>query len=159
MLVDSGRLIEREQTPLRILVLCVGNSCRSQMAEAWFNSLNVVQMEVRSAGTEPAGFVHPMAEQVMLESGVSFGEQFSKSVDRFINQQFDYVITVCAEAEDACPDFPGTAKKVHWYFDDPAITQGSETAMLDKFRQVRDEIQGKIAEFLHQFYAGSNPDQ
>ena len=129
------------------------------MAEAWFRNLAAVQMHVHSAGTVPVGYVHPMAVEVMLESGVSLGDQNSKSVDRFLHQHFDYVITVCSEAEDACPDFPGSAKKIHWYFEDPAKAQGSKSEKLGKFRQVRDEVRNKIADFLQQLKTGTSPDQ
>lgn len=142
-------MIDQEKHPIRILVLCVGNSCRSQIAEAWFRSL-VPEISVFSAGTQPAGYVHPMAKRVMLESGLSLRDQTSKSVDRFLDQQFDYVITVCAEAEDSCPSFSGTEKQIHWYFDDPARKQGPEFERLEKFRQVRDAMQDKISNFVEQ---------
>ncbi|MCH7587191.1 MAG: arsenate reductase ArsC [Chloroflexi bacterium] len=128
------------------------------MAEAWFRSLSAAMIHVRSAGIEPSGYIHPMAEEVMLERGVSLGNQSSKSVDRFVNQRFDYVITVCAEAEDACPVFPGAAEKIHWDFKDPARSKGSESERLEKFRQVRDELQNKIAEFLQQLNPDTHPD-
>lgn len=156
---ESVPLITQEKHPLRILVLCVGNSCRSQMAEAWFGSLAAAEMQVRSAGTEPTGYVHPMAKQVMLESGVSLADQSSKSVDRFLDQNFDYVITVCAEAEESCPTFLGTVNEIHWYFEDPALAQGSESEILESFRQVRDELQDSIADFLQHLNAGTSPDQ
>ena len=150
MVADNVSLIDQEKQPFHILVVCVGNSCRSQMAEAWFGDLGLAQVHVTSAGTEPAGYVHPMAKRVMLESGVSLADQSSKSVNRFLDQNFDYVITVCAEAEESCPAFPGHTKNIHWYFEDPAAAMGSENEMQEKFRQVRDEIQIAVADFLEQ---------
>lgn len=132
--------------PYRVLVLCTGNSCRSQMAEGWLKALYPDRLEAHSAGSQPAGYVHPLAVQVMAEAGVDISAGRSKSLTEFLDQPFDYVLTVCDSAAEACPVFPGPARRVHRDFTDPAKVTGSEQEVLDAFRRVRDEIKAWLAE-------------
>jgi arsenate reductase len=136
--------------PNKILILCTGNSCRSQMAEAFLKSFDPT-LEVSSAGTNPSSRVHPKAIQVMNEVGISLDGAFPKNVDRFINEPFDYVITVCDNAKETCPVFVGHVKhRLHIGFDDPAEAQGTDEEVLAVFRRVRDEIREKFWEFYTQ---------
>jgi arsenate reductase len=128
----------------RILFLCTGNSARSQMAEGLMRSLSGNEYEVFSAGTSPKG-VHPRSVEVMDELGIDIRHQTSKSVDTFIGQRFDYVVTVCDRARQNCPIFPGKAP-IHWGFDDPAEAEDSQ--QLRVFRRVRDEIAQRLRLFL-----------
>lgn len=133
---------------MNILVLCTGNSCRSQMAEGWLKSFDS-RMNVFSAGTDPAAAVHPLAVQVMAEAGIHLTGQTPKKVDRFLDESFDYVITVCDHANETCPVFLGAVQhRLHIGFDDPAKATGSAVQILAEFRRVRDEIK----ERFHQFY-------
>jgi arsenate reductase (thioredoxin) len=130
----------------RVLILCTGNSARSQMAEGLLRHLAGERVEVFSAGVEP-GFVRPQAVEVMRERGIDITSQRSKSVDEFAGREFDYVITVCDNARVRCPVFPGRYERVHWSFDDPAAAAGDDAAVLAVFRRVRDEIEGRLREF------------
>ncbi|MGD1046080.1 MAG: arsenate reductase ArsC [Bacteroidota bacterium] len=131
----------------RILILCTGNSCRSQMAEAFLRSLDST-LEVFSAGTNPATHVSSRAIQVMKEIGIDIGGGHPKSVDQFTSEPFDYVITVCDHAKEACPIFVGKVMhRLHIGFDDPAEATGIEEEVLAVFRRVRDEIKEKFFEF------------
>jgi arsenate reductase len=131
----------------RILIVCTGNSCRSQMAEGFLKSFDR-NLEVNSAGTSPAGIVHPKAIAVMKEVGIDISGGHPKSVDHFLKTEFDYVITVCDHAKETCPDFAGKVKhRLHIGFDDPAETFGTEEHVLSEFRRVRDEIRRKFTEF------------
>ena len=130
----------------RVLILCTGNSARSQMAEGLLRHYGGNQFEVFSAGTEPQG-VRPQAVEVMREIGIDIYGHRSKSVDEFVGQQFDYVITVCDNASERCPVFPAGTERIHWSFDDPAAAEGDETARLAVFRRVRDEIKNRICDF------------
>jgi arsenate reductase (thioredoxin) len=132
----------------RVLFLCTGNSCRSQMAEGWLRKLGGEQFEVFSAGAKPAGYVHPLAIRVMREAGVDIARQRSKSLDEFAGQPFDFVITVCDNAREACPHFPGAARQSHWRFDDPARATGTDEEKALFFRRVRDEILDRVREFV-----------
>ena len=124
----------------RVLILCTGNSCRSQMAEAFIKQLRP-DWEVYSAGTEPAERIHPKAVQVMRETGIDISGGYPKNVDIFLDQPFDYVVTVCDHARETCPVFLGEVKeRVHIGFEDPAEAQGTEEEVLGVFRRVRDEI-------------------
>lgn len=107
----------------RVLFLCTGNSCRSQMAEGWLRHLAADQFEVASAGTKPGG-LHPDAVLVMREAGVDISGQRSKNLSEFLQQQFDFVITVCDSANKGCPYFPGEVQRLHWSFPDPARLRG-----------------------------------
>jgi arsenate reductase (thioredoxin) len=127
----------------RVLILCTGNSARSQMAEGLLRHEAGDRFEVFSAGVEPSA-VRPLAVRVMLELGIDISRQRSKSVDEFAGQEFDYVITVCDHANERCPVFPGKTKRIHWSFDDPAATAGGEVAQLSVFRRVRDEIRLRL---------------
>ena len=132
--------------PLKILFLCTGNSCRSQMAEGWARALKPGVIEPFSAGTEPHG-LNPLAVKVMKEVGVDISEQTSKHVDSLTDQNFDYVVTVCDSARESCPLFSGNAKIVHVGFDDPprlAADAKTEDEALGHYRRVRDEIKGFI---------------
>ena len=132
---------------MKILVLCTGNSCRSQMAEGFLKSFDN-NLFVVSAGTEPSKAVHPKAIKVMKELDIDISDGFPKSVNNFINESFDYVITVCGGAKEACPMFTGkVTHRIHIGFDDPAEAQGSEEFIISEFRRIRDEIQHDFLEF------------
>ncbi len=125
---------------MKILILCTGNSCRSQMAEGFLKSLDS-GLVVHSAGTTPARQVHPLAVQVMNEAGIDLSLQTPKPVDRFLDESFDFVITVCDRAKEACPLFHGTVNhRLHLGFDDPAEAVGTPDEVIAVFRRVRDEI-------------------
>ena len=127
----------------RVLFICTHNSARSQMAEGLLRHLGNDRFEVFSAGTQ-ATFVRPMAIQVMTELGIDIAYQVSKTLDRYLDQPFDDVITVCDTAAEACPVFPGAAHRRHWSFTDPSKATGSESEQLQVYRQVRDEIRSRI---------------
>src|SRR5918998_1547571 len=131
----------------RVLILCTGNSARSQMAEGLLRHLAGDRAEVFSAGVERS-FVRPQAIEAMRERGIDITGQRSKSVDEFSGQEFDYVITVCDNANERCPVFPGRTERIHWSFDDPAAAQGDDGAKLAVFCRVRDEIREKLREFI-----------
>lgn len=130
----------------RILVLCTGNSARSQMGEGLFRHEGGGAYQVESAGTKPS-LVRPEAIAVMSEIGIDISGHRSKSVDEFAGQDFDSVVTVCDHARDACPVFPSNAKRLHWSFEDPAAVQGSEAERLDAFRRIRDQIHERVKAF------------
>ncbi len=130
----------------RVLILCTGNSARSQMAEGLLRAMAGERFEVASAGVAPSS-VRPEAIEAMREIGIDISQQRSKSVDEFTDEHFDYVITVCDNAREHCPIFPGNAKRIHWSFDDPAAAPGDEVAQLEVFRRVRDEIKEQLTEF------------
>lgn len=123
-----------------VLILCTGNSCRSQLAEGFLRSAVGDLIAVHSAGSKPAGFVHPKAIEVMQEIGIDLSEHRSKHLDEFINQKVHTVITVCGNADQVCPVFPGQLKRYHWGFIDPAHAQGTDEEVTAVFRQVRDQI-------------------
>lgn len=131
----------------RILVLCTGNSARSQMAEGWLRHLADDQFAVFSAGTTPST-VNPFAIQVMAEVGIDLSGHRSKSVTEYLGQPFDYVITVCDQAAEACPVFPGPAARIHWSFPDPAAEPGDTDVRLATFRTVRDAIHQRLVAWL-----------
>lgn len=133
----------------RVLILCTGNSARSQMAEGLLRELAGEPIEVFSAGTKPST-VNPLAIEAMRERGVDISAQRSKHLNEYLNQPFDYVITVCDNAAESCPVFPGRAHRVHWSFPDPAAAQGSDEERLQVFRQVRDDIEARLREWLAQ---------
>jgi len=130
-----------------VLFLCMGNSCRSQMAEAIVRARYSKQWQAFSAGTRPAGFIHPMAIQVLHEIGIEHHGE-SKSVEQFRDKDFDLVITVCDDANEECPVWLGKGKRVHEGFRDPAKTEGTDEERLAAFRQVRDEMLKKIPNLL-----------
>jgi arsenate reductase (thioredoxin) len=123
-----------------VLILCTGNSCRSHMAEGFLKAATGDILDVQSAGSKPAGFVHPMAVRVMKEVGIDISQHRSKRLQEFLGQKIETVITVCGNADQACPVFPGQVNRYHWGFVDPAHAQGSEDEILKVFRQVRDEM-------------------
>lgn len=133
---------------IRVLFLCTGNSSRSQMAESLLRVEGGGRFDVRSAGSAPADRLHPMTIAVMGELGISLAEARPKPLDEFLGQSWDYVITVCDRARDACPTFPGDTERIHWSFDDPALAQGSDEERLRVFRRARDEIRQRIRLFL-----------
>lgn len=128
----------------RVLVLCTGNSCRSQIAEAWINHLFADRVEAHSAGHMPSGYVHPLAIKVMGEVGIDIHDARSKHMDEYLGQAFDKVITVCDPARDACPVYPGKMERIHQPFEDPSFVVGSEEAKLAAFRKTRDEIRNWV---------------
>ena len=131
---------------VKVLFLCTGNSCRSQMAEGWARRLKRDVVEPYSAGVEPHG-MNPLALKVMAEAGVDISGQHSKHVDELKDVRFDYVVTVCDHANETCPVFPGKVKRVHVAFDDPprlAKTAKSEEEALGHYRRVRDEIRAFV---------------
>jgi arsenate reductase len=131
----------------RVLFLCTHNSARSQMAEGFLRAMAGDRFEVASAGTE-ATRVHPLAMRVMAEAGVDLAGHTSKVVDAFLNEPWDYVITVCDSANEACPVFPTQTTRLHWSFPDPSQAAGSETERLATFRTVRDAIRARLADWL-----------
>jgi arsenate reductase len=131
----------------RILILCTGNSARSQMAEGILRHDAGDRFEVESAGTKP-GRVRPEAVAVMKEIGIDLTGHRSKSVNEFADQNFDSVLTVCDSAKESCPIFPGHGKRIHHSFDDPAAVEGTEEERLAVFRRVRDEIRDYLTEFV-----------
>ena len=130
----------------RVLFLCTGNSCRSQMAEGLLRHLAGDRFEVASAGTDPQG-LNPGAVTAMREIGIDIAHHQSRHVDQFAGQQFDYVITVCDRAKESCPIFPGTFS-LHWSFDDPASVVGTVEERQTVFRRVRDEIAERVRDFV-----------
>lgn len=133
---------------MRILILCTGNSCRSQMAEGYIKHFRP-DWEVFSAGTAPADNVHPLAVKVMKEDGVDISNGKPELVDQYISRPFDYVITVCDSAKETCPVFTGDVKKqLHIGFDDPAAARGTEEEVLPIFEKIRDQIKSKFRIFV-----------
>lgn len=132
----------------RVLVLCTGNSCRSQMAEALWEMLGDGQWQSASAGSKPSGYVHPLAVRAMGELGIDISQQVSKSLDQFRDEPFDLIVTVCDNAKEACPVFPGAKETLHWPFDDPADATGNDDEKMVVFRRVRDEIKESIQNYL-----------
>ena len=131
-----------------ILVLCTGNSARSQMGEGLFRTEGGDRFLVFSAGTRP-GSVRPEAIAVMREIGIDISGQQSKSVDLFAGRSFDYVVTVCDNARDNCPVFPAAVARLHWSLEDPAAVEGSEAERLSAFRRIRDQLHERVRAFLH----------
>ena len=131
----------------RVLFLCTGNSCRSQMAEGFLRHFAGDRFDVASAGTRPS-VLNPDAVKVMREVGVDIAQHRSKNVDEFAGQRFDHVITVCDRARESCPIFPGATRLDHWSFDDPAEATGTSEERMAVFRRVRDEIAARIQRFL-----------
>jgi arsenate reductase len=135
---------------MRILILCTGNSCRSQMAEGFLKSIDLI--EVHSAGTQPAERVHPMAVKVMSEVGIDLSSHKPESVDQFLTDSFDYVITVCDNSKEDCPVFMGDVKhRLHIGCEDPAEATGTEDEILEAFRIIRDQIKERMNEFYREY--------
>ena len=130
---------------IKVLFLCTGNSCRSQIAEGWANHLKSDVIDAYSAGIRPIG-VNPKTIEVMAEAGVDISDHTSKHIDDLAGIDFDYVVTVCDNAREQCPVFPGPAKLIHKTFEDPYFASGSEEQVMDVFRKVRDQIRAFIEE-------------
>ncbi len=128
---------------MRVLFLCTGNSCRSQMAEGWLRHLGGERFEVCSAGIEAHG-LNPRAVAVMREAGVDISEQSSTRLDPALLKRIDLLVTVCGHADGTCPAVPATCRKEHWPFDDPAKATGTEDEIMAAFRRVRDEIRARV---------------
>ena len=135
--------------PTHVLILCTGNSARSQMAEAWLRYMGGSAYDVFSAGTHPT-VVNPLAIQVMAERNIDISQARSKSVTEFLDQPFDYVITVCDQAAEQCPIFPGKGERLHWSFPDPAAVTGSDAERLQAFRDVRDGLYFQFWQWISQ---------
>jgi arsenate reductase len=140
--------------PPCILILCTGNSCRSHLAEGILRKALGPGFRVASAGSKPAGYVHPLAVRALAEIGIDIGNHRSKHLDEFLADEVETVITVCGNADQACPVFPGQLNRHHWGFDDPAHATGSEEDQLAVFRRVRDEIRR-----VFEAYAAGRLDQ
>ncbi len=132
---------------MKVLILCTGNSARSQMAEGILRRLAEGKIEVQSAGTRPSR-VNPLAIQAMKEIGIDISGQRSKSVEEFTSQRFDAVITVCDNARESCPVLPGAPQRIHWSYEDPAAVEGSQEEKLAAFRRVRDDLARRLREFM-----------
>lgn len=130
---------------IKVLFLCTGNSCRSQIAEGWAKHLNSDVIEAYSAGIRPIG-VNPKTIEVMTEAGVDISDHTSKHIDDLVGIDFDYVVTVCDNAREQCPVFPGHAKLIHKAFEDPYFASGSEEEIIAVFRKVRDQIRAFVEE-------------
>jgi arsenate reductase len=140
----------------RILILCTGNSCRSQMAEGFLKSFDK-DLEVYSAGTKPAEKVNPFAVKAMKEEGIDISTGIAENVDKYLDQSFDYVITVCDNAKETCPVFLGkVVHRLHIGFDDPADAAGTEEEVMPVYRRVRDEIKNEFYEFYKNELNGSS---
>jgi arsenate reductase (thioredoxin) len=137
-----------------VLILCTGNSCRSHLAEGILRAAAGDCLDVQSAGSKPAGYVHPLAIQVMKEIGIDISSHRSKHLSEFLDQPIETVITVCGNADQACPVFPGQVHRHHWGFDDPARAKGTDEQKLAVFRRVRDEIR-----MVFEAYAAGRRDQ
>lgn len=137
-----------------VLILCTGNSCRSHLAEGILRAAAGDMINVASAGSKPAGYVHPLAIEVMREIGIDISTHHSKHLSEFLTQPMETVITVCGNADQACPMFPGQVNRYHWGFDDPAHATGSEEEKMAVFRRVRDEIRR-----VFEAYAAGRRDQ
>lgn len=132
---------------MKVLILCTGNSCRSQMAEGFLKSFDQ-NMEVYSAGTQPSKLVHPLAIDVMKEESINLEDHYPESVNTYLGIDFDYVVTVCGGAQESCPTFSGKVKQnLHIGFDDPADAVGSQEFILSEFRRIRDEIKRDFTAF------------
>jgi arsenate reductase len=140
----------------RVLFLCTGNSARSQMAEGLVNHFLADRWEAHSAGTEPSGYVHPLAVRAMAELGIDIDGQRSKSTDEFRDATFDMVITVCDDAAQNCPIWLGQGRRMHIGFPDPAAATGSEEEQLEVFRQVRDGLRQRVFDYLGTFTLSSD---
>jgi arsenate reductase len=145
--------MNQDQKPL-ILVLCTGNSCRSHIAEGFLRAASGGVFEVASAGSKPAGYVHPLSIKAMAEVGIDLSKHTSKHMNEFLNRPVETVITVCGNADQACPVFPGQLNRYHWPFVDPAHAPGNEEEQMKVFREVRDQIRA-----VFEAYAAGRRDQ
>ncbi len=145
--------MKKPHTPT-VLILCTGNSCRSHMAEGILRQTAGDFLDVQSAGSKPAGYVHPLAIKALAEIGIDISAHRSKHMDEFLQQDVETVITVCGNADQACPMFPGQLNRHHWGFDDPAHAPGNEEEQLIVFRRVRDQIK-----MVFEAYAAGRRDE
>lgn len=127
-----------------VLILCTGNSCRSHMAEGILRQAAGDILDVQSAGSKPSGYVHPLAIAALKEIGIDISGHRSKSMSEFLQQPVETVITVCGNADQVCPHYPGQVNRHHWPFDDPAHATGTDEEKMAVFRRVRDEIKAKF---------------
>jgi arsenate reductase (thioredoxin) len=134
----------------KVLILCTGNSCRSHMAEGILRAAAGEILEVHSAGSKPAGYVHPLAIKALAEIGIDISHHRSKSMQEFLDQNIETVITVCGKADQVCPIYPGQVHRFHWPFDDPAHATGTEEEQMEVFRRVRDELRAKFEDYAAQ---------
>jgi arsenate reductase len=139
---------DRAAAPARILVLCTGNSCRSILAEALFRELGGDRVAVESAGSRPEGAINPRTIRVLDEAGIDHAWARSKSMTEFLDREFDHVLTVCDDAAEACPVFPGPAVRTHWSIPDPARATGSEEEQLAVYGATLADLRGRIEAFL-----------
>jgi arsenate reductase len=139
---------EHAAAPVRILVLCTGNSCRSILAEALFRELGGSRVAVESAGSQPAGFVNPRTIEVLDEAGIGHAWARSKSMTELLDREFDHVLTVCDDAAEVCPIFPGPAVRTHWSIPDPARATGTEAEQLVVYRATLADLRRRITAFL-----------
>ncbi len=142
-----------------VLIVCTGNSARSQMAEGFMKHYLLEEFTITSAGLDPRP-IHPLAIQVMREKDVDISAQFSKDIKGFLGQYFTFLITVCSNAESRCPIFPGVSYRLFWPFEDPSAFEGSDAEKLTKFRTIRDQIDSRIRQWmleykLKQLYSGA----
>ena len=145
--------MKSNNSPL-VLVLCTGNSCRSHMAEGFLRAATNGAFEAASAGSNPAGYVHPLAIKAMAEIGIDISQHTSKHMKDFLARDVETVITVCGNADQACPIFPGQVNRYHWPFVDPAHATGSEAEQMKVFREVRDQMR-----HVFEAYAAGRNDQ
>ena len=132
---------------MKILILCTGNSCRSQMAQGFLQSFDK-RLLIFSAGTEPAARINPIAVKVMKEAGINISKNKPRNVDQYLSEAWDYVITVCDDANESCPVFPGKVRnRIHMGFEDPSKITGTNEFILSEFRRIRDEIKNVFCEF------------
>ena len=139
--------MEEESTKPTVLILCTGNSCRSQMAEGILKSVAGKTLNVQSAGSNPAGYVHPLAIKALGEIGIDIASNTSKHMNEFLKQNVETVITVCGKADQECPVYPGQVNRFHWPFFDPAKAEGSDEDIYAKFQAARDEIQKVFTQY------------
>ena len=138
--------MEEKAKPL-ILILCTGNSCRSHIAEGILQEVAGDVLNVQSAGSDPAGFVHPLAVSVLADIGIDISENSSKHMNEFLSSEVETVITVCDNADQACPSFPGQANRHHWPFPDPAKAEGTKEEIRKIFEKVRDDIRRVFTDY------------
>ena len=139
--------MEKEAAKPTVLILCTGNSCRSHMAEGILKSVAGEILNVQSAGSDPAGYVHPLAIKALGEIGIDISANSSKHMNDFLDQEVETIITVCGNADQACPSYPGQSNRHHWPFTDPAKAEGSEEEIWKEFQKVRDEIEKKFTAY------------
>ncbi|MDA8433887.1 MAG: arsenate reductase ArsC [Nitrospiraceae bacterium] len=141
----------------RVMFLCTGNTCRSQMAEGFARELGKDLIEAHSAGLMPAGVIHPKAVAVMREVGIDIAVQKSKAIDRDLLGKMDIVVTLCGNAEASCPVTPPSIRRIHWPIDDPVAAVGTEGEVTGKFREARDEIKERIRDLVNTVNPGGRP--